>query len=44
MVTHFCPAAPGDFWTLYAVTRSPDGHARIDALLTREHDGDCRPE
>lgn len=42
--SHFCPAAPGDYWTLYAVTRSPDGHARIDALLARGDDGDCREE
>lgn len=43
MFSHFCPAAPGDFWTLYAVTKSQDGDVRIDALLVE--DGDvCRSE
>lgn len=43
MFSDFCPAAPGDFGTLYAVTKSQDGDVLIDALLVE--DGDvCRSE
>jgi hypothetical protein len=44
LFTHFCPAAPGDFWTLYGATKR-DGQVRIDTLLVANEDsGRCRSE
>ena len=43
--SHFCPAAPGDFWTLYAATKDSSGVVRIDTMLVyNEEGGECRSE
>lgn len=43
--SHFCPAAPGDFWTLYAATKDSTGAVHIDTLLVFNEEGaECRDE
>jgi hypothetical protein len=40
--SHFCPAAPGDFWTLLAATKDASGQVLIDAILVANDDeGEC---
>jgi hypothetical protein len=40
---HFCPAAPGDFWTIVGVTKDGSGNMLIDAILVHnEEEADCR--
>jgi hypothetical protein len=42
---HFCPAAPGDFWTVVAVTKDGSGRLLVDAILVfNEEEADCRTE
>jgi hypothetical protein len=40
---HFCPAAPGDFWTLFVAGKDAKGTVLIDAILVHNEDeADCR--
>jgi hypothetical protein len=42
---HFCPAAPGDFWTLFAATKDASGHVLLDAILVANDDeAGCRTD
>lgn len=44
-MTHFCPAGPGDFWTLYVASRGADGAVHVDGLAVHNDDqGACREE
>ncbi len=41
--THFCPAAPGDYWTLFAATTNETGLVVVDTILvSNTADGECR--
>jgi hypothetical protein len=34
LYTHFCPAGPGDYWTLYAATKGSDGCDGVQPPVT----------